>query len=142
MDKPRYIELLSPAKNADTAIAAITHGADAVYIGPDHFGARASAGNSVADIARAVEFAHRYDARVYATVNTILFDNELSEAERLIKQLYDIEVDALIVQDMGILRLDIPPIALHASTQCDTRTPEKARWCVGAATPTCCLPIG
>ena len=128
MDKPRFIELLSPAKNADTAIAAITHGADAVYIGPDHFGARASAGNSVADIARAVEFAHRYDARIYATVNTILFDNELSEAERLIKQLYDIEVDALIVQDMSILRLDIPPIALHASTQCDTRTPEKARF--------------
>lgn len=128
MTKPRIIELLSPAKNADTAIAAITHGADAVYIGPSNFGARASAGNSLDDIARAVDFAHSYDARVYATVNTILFDNELRDAERLIRDLYRINVDALIVQDMGILRLDIPPIALHASTQCDTRTPEKARF--------------
>ena len=128
MTKPRIIELLSPAKNADTAIAAITHGADAVYIGPSNFGARASAGNSLDDIARAVDFAHSYDARVYATVNTILFDNELRDAERLIRDLYRITVEALIVQDMGILRLDIPPIALHASTQCDTRTPEKARF--------------
>ena len=114
MTKPRIIELLSPAKNADTAIAAITHGADAVYIGPSNFGARASAGNSLDDIARAVDFAHSYDARVYATVNTILFDNELRDAEQLIRDLYRINVDALIVQDMGILRLDIPPIALQA----------------------------
>lgn len=128
MAEPRFIELLAPAKNADTAIAAITHGADAVYIGPDHFGARASAGNSVADIKRVTEFAHRYNARVYATVNTILYDNELSEAERLINDLYDANVDALIVQDIGIMKLDIPTIALHASTQCDTRTPEKARF--------------
>ncbi len=128
MKQPRTIELLSPAKNADIAIAAIQHGADAVYIGPDRFGARSSAGNSVADIARAVDYAHRFNARVYATVNTILFDNELRDAERLIRDLYAIDVDALIVQDMGILRLDIPPIALHASTQCDTRTVEKARF--------------
>ena len=125
---PRIIELLSPAKNADTAIAAIQHGADAVYIGPDRFGARSSAGNSVADIAHAVEYAHKFNARVYATVNTILLDNELRDAERLIHELYKINVDALIVQDMGVLRLDLPPIALHASTQCDTRTPEKAKF--------------
>lgn len=128
MKQPHTIELLSPAKNADIAIAAIQHGADAVYIGPDRFGARSSAGNTVADIARAVDYAHRFNARVYATVNTILFDNELKDAERLIRDLYAINVDALIVQDMGILRLDIPPIALHASTQCDTRTAEKARF--------------
>lgn len=128
MSKPRRIELLAPAKDADIAIAAISHGADAVYIGPDRFGARASAGNSISDIARAVEFAHQYNARIYATVNTILFDNELAAAEKLIHSLYKIGVDALIVQDMGILRLDIPPIALHASTQCDTRTVEKAQF--------------
>lgn len=128
MPQPRLIELLSPARDAATAISAITHGADAVYMGPERFGARASAGNTLADLARVAEFAHRYDARLYATVNTILMDHELADAERLIRNLYHIGVDALIVQDMGILRLDIPPIALHASTQCDTRTPEKARF--------------
>ncbi len=128
MKQPRTIELLSPAKNADIAIAAIQHGADAVYIGPDRFGARSSAGNSVAEIARAVDYAHHFNARVYATVNTVLLDNELKEAERLIRDLYAIDVDALIVQDMGILRLDLPPIALHASTQCDTRSAAKARF--------------
>ena len=128
MPQPRLIELLSPARDAATAISAITHGADAVYMGPERFGARASAGNTLADLARVAEFAHRYDARLYATVNTILMDHELAGAERLIRNLYHIGVDALIVQDMGILRLDIPPIALHASTQCDTRTPEKARF--------------
>lgn len=119
---------MAPAANADTAIAAIDSGADAVYIGPAQFGARAAAGNSTEDIARVVDYAHRFDAHVYATVNTILFDDELSAAERLIRDLYKSGVDALIVQDMGILRLDLPPIALHASTQCDTRTVEKARF--------------
>lgn len=122
------IELLAPAKNAEIAIEAIKHGADAVYIGAEKFGARASAGNSVDDIARVTDFAHIYNAKVYATVNTIIYDNELKQAENLIKSLYKAGTDALIVQDMGILRLDIPPIALHASTQCDTRTVEKAQF--------------
>jgi len=125
---PRFIELLAPAKDAATAIEAIKHGADAVYIGASEFGARASACNSVDDIAKVADFAHRYLAKVYVTVNTIIYNNELHEVERLIRRLYKAGVDALIVQDMGILRLDIPPIALHASTQCDIRTPEKARF--------------
>ncbi len=122
------IELLAPARNVVVGIAAIDCGADAVYIGASRFGARAQAGNSTADIGRLCDHAHRYDARVYATVNTILFDHELKEAELLVKELYAAGVDALIVQDMALLRLDIPPIALHASTQCDIRTPEKARF--------------
>lgn len=125
---PRPIELLSPAKNLETAVCAITHGADAVYIGPQGFGARSAAANSTDDIRRLCDFAHPYRARVYCTVNTLVFDSELRSVERLITELYNAGVDALIVQDMGILRLDIPPIALHASTQCDTRTPEKARF--------------
>ncbi|MDE6264129.1 MAG: U32 family peptidase [Paramuribaculum sp.] len=128
MDKPRPIELLAPARNADIAIEAIKHGADAVYIGPPSNGARAAASNRLEDIARAVEYAHLFNARVYATVNTIIYNNELKEVEKMIKNLYRIGVDALIVQDMAVLKLDIPPIALHASTQCDTRTPEKARF--------------
>lgn len=125
---PRFIELLAPAKNAEVAIEAVKHGADAVYMGASGFGARASACNSVEDIAKVADFAHRYLAKVYVTVNTIIYNNELREVERLIRRLYKAGVDALIVQDMGILRLDIPPIALHASTQCDIRTPEKARF--------------
>ncbi len=125
---PRKIELLAPAKDAATARAAIDHGADAVYIGPSAFGARAAAGNSTDDLRRLADYAHSFRARVYATFNTILKENELPAAERLIRDLYDARIDALIVQDMGILRLDIPPIELHASTQCDTRTPEKARF--------------
>ncbi|MDE7342841.1 MAG: U32 family peptidase, partial [Muribaculaceae bacterium] len=123
---PRKIELLAPAANAEVAIEAILHGADAVYIGPPSHGARKNASNSIADLKRVVEFAHQFGARVYATVNTIVYDHELRDVERLIRELYIIGVDALIVQDMGILRLDIPPIELHASTQCDTRTVEKA----------------
>jgi len=126
--KPRYIELLAPARDAQVAIDAIDHGADAVYMGPARFGARAMAGNSVDDIARVCDYAHKFRARVYATVNTIVYDDELQQVEDLIKQLYDAQVDALIVQDLGLLRLDLPPIALHASTQCDLRTPEKARF--------------
>lgn len=125
---PRPIELLAPAANADIAIEAIRHGADAVYIGPASHGARKSAANTAEDIRRVTEFAHPFGAKVYATVNTIVYEREIQEVERLIRQLYSIGVDALIVQDMGILRMDIPPIAIHASTQCDTRTPEKARF--------------
>lgn len=128
MTSTREIELLAPARNAEIAIQAIRHGADAVYIGAGHHGARAAAGNSITDISRVVEYAHRFDARVYVTTNTIIYDNELREVEQLIHRLYRIGVDALIVQDMALLRMDIPPIALHASTQCDTRTPEKARF--------------
>jgi putative protease len=124
--KSTPLELLAPARNADIAIEAINHGADAVYIGAPAFGARAAATNTVEDIARAVEHAHRFGARVYVTLNTILYDNELDDVQRLVKELYTIGVDALIVQDMAYLEMDLPPIALHSSTQCDTRTPEKA----------------
>lgn len=122
------IELLAPAKNADIAIQAILHGADAIYMGASSHGARSSATNSLDDVAKVVDFAHQYYVKVYITVNTIVYDEELKDVEKLITQLYRCGVDALIVQDMGILRLDIPPIALHASTQCDIRTPEKARF--------------
>ena len=124
----RRLELLSPAGNADIAIEAVKHGADAVYIGPPAHGARKSASNSLDDIKRVVEFAHIFNTKVYVTVNTIIYENELREVERMIRNLYLVGVDALIVQDMGILRMDIPPIALHASTQCDIRTVEKARF--------------
>lgn len=126
--KPRRLELLAPARNADIAIQAIDHGADAVYMGPPRFGARQAAANTIDDFRRVADHAHRYRARVYATVNTVLLDSELLAAERLITDLYRAGVDAIIVQDMAILRLDIPPIELHASTQCDIRTPEKARF--------------
>ena len=124
----RELELLAPAGNADIAIEAILHGADAVYIGPPTHGARKAAANSLEDIKKVVSFAHQFGAKVYCTVNTIIYENELAEVESLIRKLYIIGVDALIVQDMGILRMDLPPIALHASTQCDTRTPEKAKF--------------
>ncbi|MBK9614991.1 MAG: U32 family peptidase [Uliginosibacterium sp.] len=129
MSLPRHhIELLAPAKTAEIGIEAVRHGADAVYIGGPGFGARLNAENSVADIARLVEFARPYGVRIFATLNTILHDAELEAARRLIHEYYDAGVDALIVQDMGLLELDLPPIALHASTQCDIRTPEKARF--------------
>ena len=128
MIKKRKIELLAPAKNEMIGIEAIKHGADAVYIGATAFGARSQACNDLDSIKRLVDFAHQYDARIYSTVNTIVYDHELLEVENLIKDLYRAGVDALIVQDMGILRLDVPPIALHASTQCDLRTPEKAQF--------------
>ena len=124
--KKRQLELLAPAKNADYGIEAIRHGADAVYIGGPAFGARHNAGNSVEDIARLAEFAHRYHAQVFVALNTILMDDELPKAQQLIWDLYHAGVDALIIQDMGVLQLDLPPIALHASTQMDNRTPEKA----------------
>ena len=120
------LELLAPAKNADVAIEAIKCGADAIYMGAARFGARAMAGNSFEDIKRVVEYAHQYNVNVYITINTIIYDDELKDVETLIHELYKIGVDALIVQDMAILRMNLPPIALHASTQCDIRTQEKA----------------
>jgi len=129
MTQPRYtLELLAPAKTADFGIEAINHGADAVYIGGPAFGARSSADNTVQDIARLVEHAHRYHAEVFVATNTILFDHEIEPARTLIWQLYDAGVDALIVQDMGLLELDLPPIQLHASTQTDIRDASKARF--------------
>jgi collagenase-like PrtC family protease len=122
------IELLAPARDADIGIAAIDHGADAVYIGGPDFGARANAGNTVADIERLARHAHRYHAKIFVTLNTILRDDELEPARCLVWQLHEAGADALIVQDMGLLELDLPPIQLHASTQTDIRTPEKARF--------------
>ncbi|MDR2978925.1 MAG: U32 family peptidase [Bacteroidales bacterium] len=121
----KKIELLAPAKNLECGMEAVNNGADAVYIGADRFGARSAVGNSVQDIEKLCQYAHQYYANVFVTLNTILTDQELEEAQHLINQLYDIGVDALIVQDMGILMLDLPPIALHASTQTDNRSIEK-----------------
>ncbi len=125
---PHQIELLSPARDADIGIEAVNHGADAIYIGGPSFGARTSADNRVQDIARVVKHAHRFGSRVYVTMNTILRDDELEGARKLAWQLYDAGADALIIQDMGLLEIDLPPIQLHASTQTDIRTPEKARF--------------
>ena len=124
----KHLELLAPAKNADIGIEAINHGADAIYIGGPAFGARANAENTVADIERLTRHAHRFGARVFVTCNTILHDAEVDSASALIHQLHEAGADALIVQDMGILELDLPPIQLHASTQTDIRHPEKARF--------------
>ena len=128
MIKQRKIELLAPAKNLECGIEAINHGADAVYIGAPKFGARAAAVNSLEDIEALVQHAHLYHARIYVTVNTILKEEELKETEEMIHALYRIGVDALIVQDMGITKLNLPPIPLHASTQMDNRTPEKVKF--------------
>lgn len=129
MQKTRkHLELLSPAKNAEFGIEAINHGADAVYIGGPAFGARAKAPNTVQDIARLVQHAHKFHAEVFVALNTIFHDNELEGVRQLVHQLYDSGVDALIVQDMGLLELDLPPIQLHASTQTDIRTVQKAQF--------------
>jgi putative protease len=122
------LELLAPAKNADFGIEAIRHGADAVYIGGPAFGARYGAGNDIADIERLCAFAHRYRARVLVALNTILRDEELEEARQIAWRLYEAGADALIVQDMGLLELELPPIQLHASTQTDNRSVEKVRF--------------
>lgn len=118
--------MLSPARNLECGLAAVDHGADAVYIGAAKYGARASAGNSVQDIATLCKYAHQFKVKVYVTVNTILFDTELLETQDLIWELYRVGVDALIVQDLALLKLNLPPIPLHASTQMDNQTPEKA----------------
>ncbi len=122
------LELLAPAKNADFGIEAIKHGADAVYIGGPAFGARYGAGNEIADIARLCEFAHRFRAKVFVAQNTILHDSELEAGRELAWDLYNAGADALIIQDMGLLELDLPPVQLHASTQTDIRSAEKARF--------------
>jgi putative protease len=125
---PHQLELLAPARDAAIGIEAVNHGADAVYIGGPSFGARTSADNPVQDIARLTAHAHRFNSRVFVTLNTILRDDELEPARQLAWQLYDAGVDALIIQDMGLLEIDLPPIQLHASTQTDIRTPQKARF--------------
>lgn len=122
------LELLAPAKNLACGMAAVDHGADAVYIGAQRFGARAAAGNSVDDIRQLCDYAHPYGVKVYVTVNTIIYDEELEATEQLIRQLDEIGVDAILVQDMSVLRMAIPPLPLHASTQTDNRTAEKVRW--------------
>ncbi len=124
----RPLELLAPAKNAEFGIEAIVHGADAVYIGGPAFGARANAGNPVAAIETLATFAHRYNARVLVALNTLIRDDELEIARTLVRQVYEAGADALIVQDMGLLELDLPPIELHASTQCDIRSVAKAQF--------------
>ncbi len=122
------LELLSPAKNLDFGREAVNHGADALYIGAPAYGARAAATNSLADIDALVCYAHLYGARVYATVNTLLFDDELEPAVAMIRQLYNAGVDALILQDLGLLECDLPPIELHASTQCHNATVERIKF--------------
>lgn len=122
------IELLAPAKNYECGVAAINHGADAVYIGAPEFGARAAAGNSLNDIAQLINYAHQFHARVYVALNVILFDHEINDAARLCWQLYEIGADALIIQDLGLLQCSLPPIALHASTQLNNRTVEKVQF--------------
>ena len=126
--KKRTIELLAPARNLACGLAAVDHGADAVYIGAPRFGARAAATNTTEEIGQLVEYAHRFGVRIYVTLNTILRDDELNEATDLVWQLYRLGVDALIVQDMSLLRLPLPPIPLHASTQMDNRTPQKVQF--------------
>ena len=114
--KSKAIELLAPARNLECGMAAVDHGADAVYIGAPRFGARAAATNSVDEIGQLVTYAHRFGVKVYVTLNTILRDDELADATQLVWQLYRLGVDALIVQDMALTRLALPPIPLHART--------------------------
>ncbi|MDR1368655.1 MAG: U32 family peptidase, partial [Dysgonamonadaceae bacterium] len=128
MKHARKIELLAPAKNLECGIEAINHGADAVYIGAPMFSARAAAGNSVEDVGKLSVYAHNFHAKVYVALNTILEDPQLPEAEKIIWNIYRAGADALIIQDMGILNLNLPPVPIHASTQCDNRTPEKVRF--------------
>ncbi|MFH0976923.1 MAG: U32 family peptidase [Spirochaetota bacterium] len=124
----RKIELLAPAKNLETGIAAINFGADAVYIGAQKFSARAAAANSIDDIGKLIKHAHLYNAKVYAAVNTILYNDELEDAERLITDLYNRGIDAIIIQDMGILEMSIPPVPIHASTQADNFDIERIKF--------------
>ncbi len=128
----RELELLAPAKNLECGIAAIDCGADAVYIGANRFGARQAVGNNTDDIAELCSYAHRFGCKVYVTVNTIIYDNELEATQQLINELGRAGVDAILVQDMGLLKLELPGnVALHASTQTDNRTAEKVEWLSG-----------
>ena len=122
------LELLSPAKNYEQGCEAINHGADAVYIGAPSFGARVAAGNSVEEIESLARYAHLYHAKVFATVNTLLFDDEVEEAVKLLHQLYNAGVDAAIIQDLGLLECDLPPIELHASTQTHNASLERIQF--------------
>lgn len=124
----KKIELLAPAKNKECAFAAINAGADAVYLGAESFGARKKAGNSIEDIKEIVEYAHKFLVKIYVTVNTIFFDDELDDVEKLIWQLYEIGVDAVIFQDFSFFEMNLPPIALHASTQCNNDSLEKIKF--------------
>lgn len=126
--QPRFLELLAPAKNFESGRAALLCGADALYVGAPKFGARAAAGVSVEEIGRLCELAHRFGARVFVTMNTLLYEQELVEAERMATRMWQIGADALIVQDMAFLRMGLPPIDLHASTQMCTTTPEQVRF--------------
>ena len=124
----KSIELLSPAKNLECGLAAVNHGADAVYIGAAQFGARAAARNSIEDIAELLKYAHQFRVKVLVALNTVLTDDQLPDVEKLIWEIYNAGADALIIQDMGILKLNLPPIALHASTQTDNRSIEKVKF--------------
>lgn len=124
----KKIELLAPAKNLESGITAINYGADAVYIGASKFGARLAAGNSLNDIKKLTDYAHKYYSKVYVTINTILFDNELDEVRETIHQLYNDGIDAIIIQDMGILEMDLPPIPIFASTQTNNYTWQKIKF--------------
>jgi len=128
----KKVEILAPAKNLYQGMAAINAGADAVYIGAPQFGARSNATNSVEDIAELVEYAHLFKAQVFVVLNTILYDNELDTCKQLIHELYDIGVDALIIQDMAILEMDLPPIVIHASTQANNRDPKHVKFLADA----------
>lgn len=127
----REIELLAPAKNIDIGMSAINAGADAVYIGANKFGARKAAANSVSEIEQLIRYAHTYRAKVFVALNTILYNNEMEDAVKLVHQLWNAGADALIIQDMGLLEADLPPIPLHASTQANNRTIEKVKFLEG-----------
>ncbi len=124
----KKIEILAPAKDLIGGMAAINAGADAVYIGAPLYGARSNATNSIEDVAKLVEYAHLFNVQVFVVVNTILYDNELEDCRQMIWKLYDIGVDALIVQDMAIMEMELPPIVLHASTQANNRDADKIKF--------------
>ena len=128
----KKVEILAPAKNLVQGVAAINAGADAVYVGAPQFGARSNATNSLEDVAELVKYAHLFRAQVFVVMNTILYDKELETARKLIYDLYDIGVDALIVQDMSILEMDLPPIVIHASTQANNRDPKHVKFLADA----------
>jgi len=128
----KKVEILAPAKNLYQGMAAINAGADAVYIGAPQFGARTNATNPVEDIAELVRYAHLFKAQVFVVLNTILYDNELDTCKKLIYELYDIGVDALIIQDMAIMEMDLPPIVIHASTQANNRDPKHVKFLADA----------
>ena len=124
----KYLELLCPAKDYETGVAAINHGADAIYIGANQFGAREDAGNTLEDIEKLIKYAHPFNVKVYVTVNTIIYDNEIDHVKTLIDNLYKIGVDAIIIQDMAILEMEIPPIPIFASTQTHNDSVEKVKF--------------